>query len=395
MRQLLGKLILMGVNIGYKQLNKRVIFKFPAQRAHEQSINVIRFLEKYSLAVWFASFLHSLVFVDNPTEVGGVKLSHPLILAAGFVKGNGFVDETEALAAVYQHKQNIIPGWRIIPSLVGPVEFGSFTRHPRLGNTGTVVWRNVNSQSTQNRIGLKNPGAMAASKFLGGNKALLPQEFGINIAISPGVTDINQQQSELLEALGFFIDEGVIPTWFTLNISCPNTEDDPHGNQLETETKQLCTSFINHLKLHNLDIPLWVKISPDLARGQYHMLIRIFAEVGVKAIVATNTLAQPTPDDPNIQAGVGGGELFEEAIMAVTHLQLEKIRMNYDIDIVGCGGIVNGLTYRDYRTLGIQAVQYWSAMVYRGPLAAAIIESELPNYDVEFEAIYSESLTQH
>ena len=73
--------------------------------------------------------------------------------------------------------------------------------------------------------------------------------------------------------------------------------------------------------------------------------------MGLEAIVATNTLAQPTPDDPTIQAGVGGGELFEEAIMAVAHLRLEKIRMNYDIDIVGCGGVVNGLTYRDYRTL--------------------------------------------
>ena len=81
--------------------------------------------------------------------------------------------------------------------------------------------------------------------------------------------------------------------------------------------------------------------------------------------------------------------------MAVAHLRLEKIKMNYTVDIVGCGGVVNGLTYRDYRTLGIKAVQYWSAMVYRGPLAAAIIESELPNYDVEFDAIYSESLTQH
>jgi dihydroorotate dehydrogenase len=395
MKKQFRKLILIGINVIYNQLNKRVIFKLSAQRAHENTITALRFLEKFPITVRLASLLHRLVFVENPTEIGGITLSHPLILAAGFVKGSGFKDEADALNAIYQNKQNIIPGWRIIPALVGPVEFGSFTRHPRLGNAGTVVWRNIDSQSTQNRVGLKNPGALAASKFLGGNKKNLPKEFGINIAVSPGVSEVAQQQQELLEALHFFIDEGVIPTWFTLNISCPNTEDDPHGNQLESETKQLCNGFINHLKSHNIDVPLWVKISPDLARGQYHMLIRIFDEIGVKAIVATNTLAQPTPDDPNIQAGVGGGELFEEAIMAVTHLRLEKIRMNYNVDLVGCGGIVNGLTYRDYRTLGIKAIQYWSAMVYRGPLAAAIIESELPNHDIEFDPVYSESLTQH
>ena len=185
------------------------------------------------------------------------------------------------------------------------------------------------------------------------------------------------------------------PTWFTLNLSCPNTEDDPHGHQLEAETKQLCNAFINHLRSHNLEIPLWVKISPDLDREQYHMLLRIFEEVGVQAIIATNTLAQPTPDDPTIQAGVGGGELFEEAIMAIATLRLEKIRTNNTVDLIGCGGIVNGLTYRDYLTLDVKAAQYWSAMIYRGPLAAAIIESELPEHESEFDAIYSESLAQH
>jgi dihydroorotate dehydrogenase len=107
------------------------------------------------------------------------------------------------------------------------------------------------------------------------------------------------------------------------------------------------------------------------------MLIQIFDEVGVKAIIATNTLGQPTPDDPSIQAGVGGGVLFKESLLAVTYLRSEKMQKNYSIDIIGCGGVLDGATYQDYRTLDVQAVQYWSAMIYRGPLAAAIIESEL------------------
>lgn len=395
MRKLLTRLILVAFNVGYNQLKKRVIFKASAQRGHDTTITIIRFLEKYAIAIRFAAFLHNIAFKDNPTIVGGIELSHPLILAAGFVKGDGFINEGEALNAVYQNNQNIIPGWRIIPALVGPVEFGSYTRHPRLGNKGTVIWRNIESQSTQNRVGLKNPGAMAAAKFLAGKKNLLPKEFGINIAVSPGVPDVNEQEQELIEAVEFFIDEAVVPTWFTLNLSCPNTEDDPQGHQLEAETRQLCNAFISHLKSHDLDIPLWVKISPDLDQEQYHMLLRIFDDVGVQAIIATNTLAQPTPDDATIQAGVGGGELFEEAIMAIATLRLEKIKMNYDVDLIGCGGIVNGLTYRDYLTLDVKAAQYWSAMIYRGPLAAAIIESELPEHEAKFDAIYSESLTQH
>jgi hypothetical protein len=34
------------------------------------------------------------------------------------------------------------------------------------------------------------------------------------------------------------------------------------------------------------------------------------------------------------------------------------------------------MTYRDFANLGVRVVQYWSAIVYRGPLAAALIAHE-------------------
>lgn len=389
------RLILKAYDSIYQQLNKRIIFKKSAQDVHHQVIEIIRFFEKYRIAIYFAKLIHRITFTSKPTIVGGVSLPHPFILAAGFVKGDGFENETIASNAILAKKQNIIPGWRIMPALVGLVEFGSYTRYPRLGNRGTVIWRDVESKSTQNRIGLKNPGAMVAAKFLGKQKHYLPKTFGINIAVSPGVTNINQQQQEVIESLDFFLNEQVIPTWFTLNLSCPNTEDDPHGNQLEAETKQLCSAFIQHLQDNKLEIPLWVKISPDLALEQYQMLAQIFDEVGVKVIIATNTLAQPTPDDKTIQAGVGGGDLFKYAVFAVHQLQQEKTQHNYAFDIIGCGGVIDGSSYHNYLKSGATAIQYWSALVYRGPLAAALIESELSQYESGTEAIYSKSITQH
>ena len=391
MRTALKRLLLAALSAGYQQLNKRLIFKASAQDAHEATMRLLRFLERFPLSSGLAGFLHLMTFTDNPTDAGGARLPHPLILAAGFVKGDGFHSEAEALAALSQSKRNIIPGWRIMPALVGPVELGSFTRYPRMGNEGAVVWRHIKSQSIQNRVGLKNPGARAAAQFLAQRKNKLPKTFGINIAVSPGVRDIQQQEAELIESVEFFIAAGVLPTWFTLNLSCPNTEDDPLGYQLESETRQLCRAFIAHLRARRLDIPLWVKISPNLARDQYHTLIRVFDEVGVKAIVATNTWPQASPDDASLPAGAGGGQLFEAALAATAELCLEKRRMNYAVDVIGCGGIADGSTYRDYRRLGVKAAQYWSATVYRGPLAAAIIESELPQHDCEYEAIHSES----
>ena len=99
-------------------------------------------------------------------------------------------------------QRNIIPGWRSMPLLVGAVEFGSFTRCPRLGNTGTVLWRDEPTHSTQNRIGLKNPGALASAEFFALHLEQLPPVFGINIAVSPGVVDPAQMNREILEATG-------------------------------------------------------------------------------------------------------------------------------------------------------------------------------------------------
>jgi dihydroorotate dehydrogenase len=375
-----------------QSLNHRVLFRRPAQESHDSLIRWLRILDRMPFASEIASALHHLTFTKEETVVGGARLSHRLMLAAGLVKGDGFTQEAEALQAVRKRGRNIIPGWRILPALVGPVEFGSFTRYPRIGNAGTVVWRHAETRSTQNRVGLRNPGAQAAALFLGKQRGKLPKEYGINIAVSPGVEDIDQQTRDVLESLEFFLDASLHPTWFTLNLSCPNTEDDPQGHQLEAETRQLCSAFIERLRSRDPDIPLWVKISPGLAAKQYYALMRVFSDVGVKAVVAANTLPKPCREDASVVAGVGGGELFDDALAAIGYLRSAKKRGNYKVDLIGCGGILDGETFAEYRALGVEAAQYWSAIVYRGPFAAAIIESELARHECEYETIQRESL---
>lgn len=50
--------------------------------------------------------------------------------------------------------------------------------------------------------------------------------------------------------------------------------------------------------------------------------------------------------------------------------------MNAPVDVVACGGILEGAQWAAYRALGIYAAQVWSALIYRGPLALQTIESE-------------------
>lgn len=358
------------------QLTKPMLFAKSAQQAHEDVLRLLSLLDNNTPAQTAIKRLYQTAFKLRPITIGGVNLPHPFILAAGFVKGHGF--ETEADALTIGRHTNIIPGWRTMPNLVGAVEMGSFTRYPRLGNSGTVIWRDIETQSTQNRVGLKNPGAIGASAFLAQHQTDLPKLFGINIAPSPGIDDPHQEKTEILEAIGAFLSRGIHPTWFTLNLSCPNTEDDPTSHQTESKTRELCRAILDLLGDEvGGKIPLWVKISPTLSDEQYRVLMRVFADEGVSAVIATNTIAMPTPDDENIVAGVGGGKLHPHAVRVSGVLMDEKRRHGYAVDVIGCGGIQDPISYYDFRKHGVIAVQYWSGMIFKTPLMAAHILAEL------------------
>ncbi|MCY4527384.1 MAG: hypothetical protein OXB89_12355 [Anaerolineaceae bacterium] len=294
-----------------------------------------------------------------------------LILAAGMVKGSGFETELDALKAVTAG-HNILPGWRSLPALLGPVEFGSFTRWPRMGNDGVVLWRDSLSRSTHNRVGLRNPGARAAARFLGMRRDKLPAVWGINIATSPGEDDLRRQCDELLESIGFFLDAGVRPAWFTINISCPNTGDDPRGRHSASLVQTLCQPAVRLAH----PTPIWIKVAPDLGAEQYRSLPCACADSGVRAIIATNTHGQASPEDSRQQAGLGGADLFPHARRAQALLQGHLVGMGGSVDLIACGGILDGASWRDCDT---RAGQYWSALIWRGPLAAALILREGQN----------------
>lgn len=107
---------------------------FPPERSHRLLERSLAHLDDHPKCLVLANRLGLEPQPAPAVEVGRLNLQSPLILGAGLVKGLGFASEAEALQAVGQG-QNIIPGWRAVPAIVGPVEFGSFTPKPRMGNS--------------------------------------------------------------------------------------------------------------------------------------------------------------------------------------------------------------------------------------------------------------------
>ena len=332
----------------------RHFLRKPPEQAHESALRRLRFLDNHSRLL--AALAGRFPKESWPVEAGGVQLDNPLILAAGLVKGDGFASEAEAMDAVKQGR-NIIPGWRSVPALVGAVEMGSFTPAPRLGNPGTVLWRDAEHRTLYNRIGLRNPGARAAAAFLSERQAELPAIYGISLATDPDETDLQQKCESIAEAAKHFMSAGLRPSWVTVNLSCPNTEptrrtgltgntkpanrtdlagetnpanqnanttahqatinpaiqtaDEPAHQattnpaiQTATEppdhAKAICTAVKQELPA---EIPLWAKVGPDLPDDAvFQELAQALAEAGAKAIIAVNTATRQVPQSGSQEA---------------------------------------------------------------------------------------------
>ena len=416
----------------FNRMATRHFLRKPPERAHESALRHLRFLDKHPRLL--ATIANRFPKESWPVEAGGVQLDSPLILAAGLVKGDGFVSEQEAMAAVGRGR-NIVPGWRSVPALVGAVEMGSFTPAPRRGNSGTVLWRDAEHRTLYNRIGLRNPGARAVAAFLGERQDELPDTYGISLATDPDESDLQQKCESIAEAVKHFILAGLRPSWVTVNLSCPNTdpfwrtalagntkpasrtglagETDPAAQtanaparqattnpaiQTATEppehAKRICAAVKQELPA---EIPLWAKVGPDLPEAAYQELAQALEETGVKAIVAVNTATRKVPQSGSkkiqgtsgrTQAAMGGASLPSEAQRAVSALAAathpaaadaepsSKPPPNLSLDIIGCGGILNGSDLQAFQNAGAKAAQYWSALVFRGPNAPTLIARE-------------------
>ncbi len=370
MDSMLRRLCLVVYAVKYAVL-RYVLFRFQANTGHDL---VHDLLDRWDSHAWLQRSLRRIgrfLRPAAPVRVGGVDLPQPFMLAAGWCKGEGYDNEVRALATVIRDG-NLLPGWRTLPHLVGPIELGSYTRWPRQGNQGRTLWRYPAARGLGNRVGLRNPGMRAVAAFLALHRELLPETWGLNLASSPGVTDPHVLRAELAESLMYLDDARLAPHWLTLNVSCPSHDTDADLQQ-STETLRNLLEGIRAAAPTRL--PVWLKVSPCLPARQYNQILLLAVEYGIRAIVATNT-RQEREDADGSTWGASGGLLQEDARVALIKLVTLQRMHQAPIDIIACGGIGQGRDLRMVRQLQIKAWQYNSALIYRGPLAATLIYRE-------------------
>jgi dihydroorotate dehydrogenase len=276
-------------------------------------------------------------------EIAGLELPNCVGLAAGFDKNAEVPDAM--LAAGF-----------------GFVECGSVTPKPQDGSPRPRLFRLTEDRAVINRMGFNNEGLEAFAARLEA-RAGKPGVVGANLGANKDSQD----------RIGDYV-EGLQRLWghasyFTVNISSPNTPglralqtraalDELLGRLSETRQRLAATG----------DVPLFLKVAPDLETAEIGEVTEACVANGVDALIVSNTtIARPDSLRSKFKSetgGLSGAPLFEPSTQVLREFAAAAAGR---LPLIGVGGIGSGADAYAKIRAGASAVQLYSAMVYEGP----------------------------
>jgi len=323
---------------------RTLIFKVDPEKAHTLAIKSLKFNLIPNL---FDESKNDPIF---QTKIFDKDLDNPIGMAAGFDKN----------AEVYNSLFKLGFGF---------VEVGTITPLKQYGNPKPRVFRLVEDEALINRLGFNNHGAeIVKDRIKRNNKMGL---LGINIGPNK---DSNDRLNDYLIGLKTFYDDA---DYITINISSPNTENlrtFHEGNKLQ----DLLKSIMLEKKNLKSNIPIAVKISPDINENQVNLISEILLEYEIKAIIISNTSEATRDKLSDIQRHQKGG-LSGKPIKEKSNILINRFYklLKGKIKIIGVGGVDSGKSAYEKLTAGADYVQLYTGMVFKGPNIAGIIKKDL------------------
>ena len=323
---------------------RSLIFKVDPEKAHFLAIKSLKFN------------LVPNVFDENKndpifqTKIFDKDLDNPIGMAAGFDKN----------AEVYNSLFKLGFGF---------VEVGTITPLKQYGNPKPRVFRLVEDEALINRLGFNNHGAVIVKERIKSNKKL--GLLGINVGPNK---DSSDRLNDYLIGLKTFYDNA---DYITINISSPNTENlrtFHEGNKLQ----DLLKSIMEERKNLKSNIPIAVKVSPDISEDQVNQVSEILLEHEIEAIIVSNTSEATRDKLSNIQRHQKGG-LSGKPIEEKSNILINKFYklLKGKIKIIGVGGVDSGQAAYNKFIAGADFVQLYTGMVFKGPNIAGIIKKDL------------------
>lgn len=278
------------------------------------------------------------------TELAGLSLQNPIGLAAGFDK-------------------NAVAIAPLLKTGFGFIEVGAATPRPQPGNPKPRLFRLTPDAAAINRFGFNNDGMEAIAARLS-----LPRTgvVGINLGANKESENRAEDFAKVLACIGPHVD------FATVNVSSPNTER-LRDLQGKAALKALLTGVMDARKALPSQLPVFLKIAPDLDDSALGEIVEVALETGISGIIATNTTLSREgllSAHAAEAGGLSGQPLFERSTRVLARLsQLTEGAL----PLVGVGGVGTAAQAFAKIRAGASAVQLYTALVYKGIGLAADI----------------------
>ena len=297
------------------------------ETAHRATIRALRLMPPHRPPPFAPSLRTTVAGIGFPTPVG---------LAAGFDKDGEVPEQMLSLG-------------------FGFVEIGTVTPRPQSGNPRPRLFRLKSDRAVINRLGFNNHGQPAAFARL------------IECTHKHGVIGVNVgANKDSADRLADYVS-GVramapVARYLTINISSPNTPG-LRGLQDEGALDELLAA----VRQVGVNKPIFLKVAPDLQRGDAERIARAAIDHGIDALIVSNTTVSRPPlrsRNGGEQGGLSGAPLKPLALEALRQFRRASAG---EIPLIGVGGIANADDAWERIRAGASLVQLYTAMVYEGP----------------------------
>ena len=334
-------------------LARALLFALNAEAAHQVTLTCLRVGHRLGVLGLLAAAQPA-----QPVELMGLSFANRIGLAAGFDKNAACVDAMGALG-------------------FGFVEVGTLTPKGQEGNPKPRVFRLPKARAVINRMGFPNDGVAAAIVHL--RERRYTGVCGVNIGKN-AATPLEQATSDYVTALQAVYEYA---DYVTINISSPNTQglrQLQEGEQLRPLLQALLAARAELAERIGWQVPLLVKLSPDLSSEELAVTAQVIGELGLDGVIATNTTLDraAVAGLPHAQrpGGLSGEPLRERSLTVIG--QLRRL-LGPQMPLIGVGGISSAADAAAMLAAGADLIQVYTGLIYRGPgLVRELVAADYP-----------------
>ncbi len=323
---------------------RHFLFKLDAEQAHDATLAVIARVQRTPLMCSIAQDR-----VDDPVTLAGITFPNRIGLAAGLDKNGRCIDGFGAMG-------------------FGFVEVGTVTPLAQPGNPKPRLFRLPEANALINRLGFNNDGlARFVENVQDARFRSRGGVLGLNIGKNASTPIASAVDDYLTCLTGVYAHADYV----TVNISSPNTanlrtlQDDEALNGLLAALRQRRAELA---QTHRRQVPLFVKIAPDLDATQIRQIANALLEHGIDGVIATNST---TGRDgvAHLEQGREAGGLSGAPLLQQSNRVIELLRaiLGPGYPIIGVGGVLSGADAIAKVAAGADLVQIYTGFIYRGP----------------------------